>query len=83
MITPQKHLNLEVSVVRMAAFLLKQLDRYNIMTMNEVTKSAKKLAGEDGAIILPSVLSFLYLLGKVEYHQQTDCIEFLRHGKQG
>ena len=83
MITPEKHLNLELSVIRMAIMLLKKLKRLKIMKMDEVAESAKKIAGEDGCLIVPCVLSFLYLLGKVEYHGQTDCIELLRNQDQG
>lgn len=83
MITPEKHLNLELSIIRIAAMLLKKLKRLKIMKMDEIAESAKKIAGEDAYIILPGVLSFLYLLGKVEYHEQTDCIELFQNQEQG
>lgn len=78
MITPTKHMNLDLSVLRVASILLTHLARYNIMQMDEVQKCVERHLGADGTLILGDALNFLYILGKVDYHTQTDTLEFLR-----
>lgn len=81
MITPSKHMSLDASVIRIGAMLLKELSKFNIVSMDKALSLTEKHAGKDGIIMLEPTLSFLYLIGKIEYHQQTDSIELLHFHK--
>ena len=76
MITPKKHLNLNSSLLRVAAIMLKELHRRGVVETTNLKSLVIRRVGEAGeAMFLPS-LSFLYLLGKVEYHLQNDTLEY-------
>lgn len=72
MIQPDKHTNLDFSIVNISAFIISKL-RYKRATkydelMNDVTVEI----GDRASINYPYALNFLYLLGKLEYDEQTD-----------
>jgi len=76
MLTPRKHLNLEVSVVRISALMLKELRRRGVVEFEPLRKLVVRRVGPDGEFSFLPALSFLFLLGKVEYHAKNDTIEY-------
>jgi hypothetical protein len=81
MITPAKHMNLNLSVIRLSAILLKYLRRHRVVTINAALDHLLRKAGKDTTLVFPHVLSFLYLLGRIDYHPQEDSLEYIEwHG---
>jgi hypothetical protein len=80
MIRPAKHLNLNTCVLRVASRLLVRLQRERICCFNDLRKSVSDL-GEDAEVVFLPTIHFLYLLGRVEYHPQTDSFEYIQPQK--
>lgn len=80
MIRPAKHLNLNTCVLRVASRLLARLQCERICRFNELRDSVSDL-GEDADVVFLPTIHFLYLLGRVEYHPQTDSFEYLQPQK--
>ena len=76
MLTPRKHLDLNVSVVRVAAIMLRELNRRGVVEFEKLRGVVIRRVGADGDLSFMPALSFLYLLGRVEYHLKNDTIEY-------
>lgn len=79
MIVPAKHLDLNTCVLRAASRLLVRLRQDRVCRFVELQSCLADL-GEDAEIVFFPTINFLYLLGRVEYHPQTDSFEYLQHG---
>jgi hypothetical protein len=77
MIRPAKHLNLNTCVLRAASRLLARLQRERLCSYSDLRASLVDLDPDGDVVFLPTV-HFLYLLGRVEYHSQTDSFEYLQ-----
>lgn len=76
MIRPAKHLNLDSCVLRAAAVLLSRLREERICRFSDLRASLEPF-GEDADPIFMPTLHFLFLLGRIDYHSQTDSFEYL------
>jgi len=76
MLAPRKHLNLDVSVIRIVAIMLRELSKRSVIEMERLRSIVVKRVGADGEISFLPALNFLFLVGKVEYHLQNDTLEF-------
>lgn len=76
MITPHKHMNLDGSVLRASALMLREIAKRRTLEIEVLRERITKKLGSDCAPVFMPALSFLYLLGKVEYHPKTDSVEF-------
>ena len=76
MLTPRKHLNLDVSVLRISAVMLRELRRRGVIEFETLRRLVIRRVGPDGDLAFVPALSFLFLLGKVEYHLKNDTIEY-------
>lgn len=76
MLTPKKHLDLDVSVMRVAAIMLRELSRRGVIELEKLRGVIIRRVGADGDLSFMPALSFLYLLGRVEYHLKNDTIEY-------
>jgi len=70
-------MDLDLSVVRVSALIIKLLEKNKVLSYSEILERLVDMAGEDVKHVFVPALDFLYLLGKVEYHLQTDSIEFI------
>ncbi len=77
MIRPAKHLNLNVCVVRLAAIILGHLQRYRVETTTRLLSKVRESAGDDAEVWFLPAIDLLYLLGRLEYHSQTDAFAYL------
>ena len=77
MIRPTKHLDLNTCVIRASALLLKKLKSKRICQYEELKLALKGFEDHAEYAFLPAV-HLLFLLGKVEYHPQTDSLEYLK-----
>ena len=76
MLTPSKHLDLDRSVIRVASEVLAELRRRRMMEYEAVVRHIKRRAGDDGEAVVAPALSFLFLLGRLEYHSKNDSFEY-------
>lgn len=65
MLTPRKHLNLDVSMLRIAAVMLRELSRHGVVDLEKLRAIVIKRVGIDGELAFVPALGFLYLLGSV------------------
>jgi hypothetical protein len=76
MLTPRKHLDLDSSVLRIAAIMLRTLKRPGVMEFERLRGVILKRVGEAGEVSFMPALNFLFMLGRVDYHVQNDTIEY-------
>lgn len=77
MITPTKHLDLDRSVLWVSAEALRKLRKRRIVPHDELVAFLKRKVGDDGDIVVVPALSFLYLVGRLEYHVKSDSFEYI------
>jgi hypothetical protein len=76
MLRPTKHSHPDRTVLSLALLLVTRLKMRRLDNYNTLLTFAKKSTTDAEVLFLPA-LSFLYLMGLVEYHQKTDAIEYL------
>jgi hypothetical protein len=76
MLTPRKHLNLDVSVLRISSIMLRELRKRSVIELERLRAIVIRRTGQDGELSFLPALSFLFLLGKVEYHLKNDTLEY-------
>jgi hypothetical protein len=77
MLTPRKHLNLDVSVLRISALMLRELNKRGVIEFERLRGMIVKRAGSDAELAFLPALNFLFLLGKIDYHVKNDTIEYM------
>jgi len=77
MIKPDKHTNLDISLINVAAFILSEFRNANIISYDELLEDVVLNLGKDVKELFPYSLNFLFLLGKISYQQKTDS--FIYH----
>jgi len=78
MITPHKYLDLNLSVLNLGGFVLTTLKSEGAMRYNELLEKSILMIGVNAKDVFIPTLSFLYLLGKIEYNKEIDTIEFIK-----
>lgn len=76
MLKPTKHSHPDRTVINLALLLLARLKAYRIVDYDSLREHARKSVVGGEVLFLPS-LSFLYLMGLIEYHPKTDGIEYV------
>lgn len=76
MLTPSKHLDLDRCALRVAGEILGELRRRRVMEYDAVVRLVKRRIGDDGDVVVAPALSFLFLVGRLEYHAKTDSFEY-------
>jgi hypothetical protein len=76
MLKPTKHLNPDLSVLNVAAHTLRLLSTQRTIKYDELYQRLERRLGEDLRPVFLPVISFLFLLGKVEYHTKNDTFEY-------
>lgn len=82
MLKPNKHTNLNISVLGLSAQILKLMKKDRIVEYDVLLNAiCKKFDSEQKKIevryiFLPSV-NFLHLLGLLDYHVKTDSFEYI------
>lgn len=76
MLKPTKHLNPETSTLSVAAHVLKTVQQQRTIRYDQLySKLHRKYGDTIRETILPA-LTFLYLLGTIEYHEKNDALEY-------
>lgn len=76
MLTPRKHLDLDVSVLRVSSLLLRELRKRGVVEFERLRSVVIKRVGPNGELSFLPALNFLFLMGKVDYHLKNDTIEY-------
>jgi hypothetical protein len=80
MIRPAKHLDLNSCVLRAASILLAKLQTVRVCTYADL-RASLSVIGEDADVSFIHAIHLLFLLGRVDYHPQTDSLEYMQPGK--
>ena len=76
MITPRKHMNLDVSVIRVAAFVVREVARQRYVELEKVRQKMIRKFGDDVDLVFGSAINFLFLLDRIAYHPKNDSLEY-------
>jgi hypothetical protein len=78
MIAPHKYLDLNLSVLNLGGLILKIVMEEEIIKYDDLLERIIFARGLNAKEVFMPTLSFLYLLGKIEYQKETDTIEFIK-----
>ena len=81
MIRPTKHLDLDSCVIRASSILLAKLQTARVCDYSDL-RATLVVMEEDADAAFIHAAHLLFLLGRVEYHAQTDSFEFISPGRQ-
>jgi hypothetical protein len=76
MLAPRKHLNLDVSVLRISSIMLRELSKRGVLEFERLRQIVERRVGADGDEQFLPALNFLFLLGRVVYHAKNDTLEY-------
>lgn len=80
MLKPTKHLNLNLSPLRIASIILRYLKSERVVTYDKLIEEVTFTTGIDSKDIVYAIMpaiNLIYLLGKLDYYPKTDSFEFL------
>ncbi len=78
MIKPHKYLDLNLSVINLGGIVLSIMQNDVLLKYDELLNKVLLARGEAAKELFLPTLSFLYILGKVEYKKEIDSIELLK-----
>jgi len=78
MIAPHKYLDLNLSVLNLGGVILNIVKEEDAVKYDELLDKVILARGVNAKEVFLPTLSFLYLLGKIEYRKNIDTIEFIR-----
>ena len=76
MIKPDRHTNIDLSVINISAYMLTQLNAFYEISYDDLLSKVIDNIGEGAKYNYPYALSFLFLLGRVEYIEETDSFKY-------
>ena len=76
MLRPTKHSHPDRTVINVSLLLLARLKAHRLDDYDSLRKYAKKAVIGGDVLFLPA-LSFLYLLGLIDYRPKTDAVEYV------
>lgn len=72
MIRPDRHTNLDYSVINLSSFILKELNSLYDISYDDLMRKVTDTLGHQAKENYPYALNFLFLLGKLRYNSSTD-----------
>lgn len=78
MIAPHKYLDLNLSVLNLGGVILNVVKEEGAIKYDELLERVILVRGANAKEVFIQTLSFLYLLGKIEYQKDIDTIEFIK-----
>jgi hypothetical protein len=72
MITPDKYLDLKLSIINVSAHVIQALGKIKILSFSELENEVCKQLGQEARPIVAYSLNFLFLLDKIEYNNGID-----------
>lgn len=78
MIAPHKYLDLNLSILNLGGVILTIIKNEGAVKYDELLERVILARGENAKEVFIPTLSFLYVLGKIEYQRDIDTIEFIK-----
>jgi len=78
MIAPHKYLDLNLSVLNLGGVILNVVKQEGAIKYDELLERVMLARGANAKEVFIQTLSFLYLLGKIDYKKDIDTIEFIK-----
>lgn len=78
MIAPHKYLDLNLSILNLGGVILTIVKNEGAVKYDELLERVILARGENAKEVFIPTLSFLYVLGKIEYQRDIDTIEFIK-----
>lgn len=78
MIAAHKYLNLNLSILNLGGIILNIVKEDGAIKYDELLNKVVLARGVNAKEVFIPTLSFLFLLGKIEYKKDIDTIEFIR-----
>ena len=78
MIAPHKYLNLNLSLLNLGGVILCIVKQDGVIKYDELLEKVILSRGINAKEVFIPALSFLYLLGKIEYQKDIDTIEYIK-----
>jgi len=78
MIAPHKYLDLNVSLLNLGGVIINVIKEDGAIKYDELLEKVILARGNSAKDVFIPTLSFLYLLGKIEYQKDIDLIEFIK-----
>ena len=75
MIKPDRHTNPNFSIVNISTIVLTELNVYYAIQYDKLLNKIVNVLGEEAKINFPYALNFLFLMGKLNYEQETDSFK--------
>ena len=78
MIAPHKYLDLNLSILNLGGLILNLIKEDGAVKYDELLEKVILARGASVKDVFLPTLSFLYVLGKIEYQKEIDTIEFIK-----
>jgi hypothetical protein len=78
MIAPHKYLDLNLSLLNLGGVILSIVKEDGVIKYDELLEKVTLTRGINAKEVFVPALSFLYLLGKIEYQKDIDTIEYIK-----
>ena len=81
MIRPTKYTDLNLSILNVASFIIKEFKSEPSLVYNELLDKIIGVLGEKSRFVFIDALSFLYCTGLIEYNLENDAVYYLKNGE--
>ncbi len=75
MIRLDRHSNPKYSLINISAIILSEINAFYSIQYDELLQKVINILGEEAKVNFPYALNFLYLIGKLNYEQNTDSFK--------
>lgn len=77
MISPEKYMNIDMSVLVVGGLIIQSLKNCPIQKYEDIEGYVVSVKGEVVKPIIMYALGFLYLFGKISYQSKTDIVKLI------
>lgn len=78
MIAPHKYLDLNLSILNLGGLIINIIKEEGAVKYDELLEKVILARGNSAKEVFIPTLSFLYILGKINYQKDIDTIEFIK-----
>ena len=75
MIKPDRHTKPKYSILNISTVIISELNQFYAIGYDNLLNKIITTLGEEAKVNFPYALNFLFLLGKLNYDQQTDSFK--------
>jgi len=82
MLSPSKHTDLSLSMLNVAGQALKEVRQARVIRYDDLAKKIERRLGPDSRYVFTEALSFLFLIGRLNYLEKNDMFEYVESKAQ-